>query len=547
MSPSWADGISLGAIVSGFFIHNMFFIKGEWHIQAPLIFRFYIALFLLNLGVYYWIIEQRFEWCLTYTIFTLCFHLIGLFGSMFLYRVWFHPLKRFPGPFLAKVSKLWHVWKVRDSQNYLFLESLRQQYGDFVRTGPNEITTFHPDGLNAIHRTEYATRSGWYDLLYPSLSVATVRDPDLHDKRRRVWEPAFTVTAMKDHEEQIREHALKVISTIQESGGDEVNMNLVVYQFANNVMRDLAFSQSSDHNDQEWQRSVNTLHIGISILGPLTPAPWIAILASSFAFLPLVRDWNKLMSYCESKITERISMPAPERRDISAWLIENAEIRGATESSEEKRWLVGDAFAAILAGFDTTASTLIFAFFYLAKYPEYQARVYDEIKTADVKLSTLNSRDFQKLPFLNAFIDETLRLHHPQPSSGSKILRENGLTIGDTFIPGGVEVSAPRWSFGRQEAHYKRCWEFLPERWLNDSDLVNDRRAFTPWGIGKWSCLGKQVALFELRYLITAIIYNYIVSFPLGDDGSRVEKDYKDQVTAFPGQLSLNFHNRHSL
>lgn len=137
MSPSWADGISLGAIVSGFFIHNMFFIKGEWHIQAPLIFRFYIALFLLNLGVYYWIIEQRFEWCLTYTIFTLCFHLIGLFGSMFLYRVWFHPLKRFPGPFLAKVSKLWHVWKVRDSQNYLFLESLRQQYGDFVRTGKN--------------------------------------------------------------------------------------------------------------------------------------------------------------------------------------------------------------------------------------------------------------------------------------------------------------------------------------------------------------------------------------------------------------------------
>lgn len=60
---------------------------------------------------------------------------IALFGSIFIYRVFFHRLNNFPGPRLAKVSKLWNVVKASKSTNFRLMEDLHDRYGDFIRTG----------------------------------------------------------------------------------------------------------------------------------------------------------------------------------------------------------------------------------------------------------------------------------------------------------------------------------------------------------------------------------------------------------------------------
>lgn len=129
-------------------------------------------------------------------------------------------------------------------------------------------------------------------------------------------------------------------------------------------------------------------------------------------------------------------------RDIASWLIRDAERRGRLGAVEEKRWLDGDGFSVILAGSDTTASTLVFAFYYLAKRPEYQLRIRAELiqmlhdqgsddVAQDKHLTTLNFRDFERLPFLSALIDETLRLHHPLPTAGARVVRNrHGINVG---------------------------------------------------------------------------------------------------------------------
>lgn len=61
--------------------------------------------------------------------------LLGLYTSMIPYRVFFHHLWAYPGPFDARVSKIWHVRQVRNAQNYLLMDRLHRQYGAFVRTG----------------------------------------------------------------------------------------------------------------------------------------------------------------------------------------------------------------------------------------------------------------------------------------------------------------------------------------------------------------------------------------------------------------------------
>ena len=123
------------ATLSGVLAHQGVFIRGEWHLRAPAVVLVHAALFLLtwataalkypNEGYYGTQTAIQLSSC----------YMGGLFCSITVYRLFFHRLRHFPGPRLAAVSKLWHVYQCRDSRNHLVLESMRREYGTFVRTG----------------------------------------------------------------------------------------------------------------------------------------------------------------------------------------------------------------------------------------------------------------------------------------------------------------------------------------------------------------------------------------------------------------------------
>ena len=109
---------------------------------------------------------------------------------MTVYRLFLHPLKQYPGPIMASLSKLYHAWHARNGQQYLFLERLHLEYGDFVRTGertdfhysmtsvltqclgPNEVTIFTRKGVAAVYGPKSkCTKSSSYEMMYPLLSL----------------------------------------------------------------------------------------------------------------------------------------------------------------------------------------------------------------------------------------------------------------------------------------------------------------------------------------------------------------------------------------
>jgi len=125
--------IAAAAAIAGLLSHNLFFIRGEHHLKAPM----YVQLgSLLVAGLFVLRARNGQEQALRETISVVGAYLGALFTSMTVYRLAFHPLRSFPGPFMYKVSKLWHVLKVVPSQqNYRILDQLHHEYGDFVRTG----------------------------------------------------------------------------------------------------------------------------------------------------------------------------------------------------------------------------------------------------------------------------------------------------------------------------------------------------------------------------------------------------------------------------
>lgn len=124
-------------ILVGFAVHHGVFIHGEWHVQAPAILVIHSSsLLYIHLlssfvgGTKLGIVCDALCW-VSYG------YMAGLMLSIFVYRVFFHRLTKagFPGPPLARVSKLWHVWACRTSKNHQVLYDLHNKFGDFVRTG----------------------------------------------------------------------------------------------------------------------------------------------------------------------------------------------------------------------------------------------------------------------------------------------------------------------------------------------------------------------------------------------------------------------------
>lgn len=125
--------------LSGIVIHVTIFIWSEWHLQAAQIFLQFCALYIAS-PILANVLQGSLAGEIFHAIVTWGYgYLAGLVTSILVYRTVLHPLTRagYPGPWYAKVTKIWHVWAARNSKNHLVLDGLYKKYGAFVRTGMN--------------------------------------------------------------------------------------------------------------------------------------------------------------------------------------------------------------------------------------------------------------------------------------------------------------------------------------------------------------------------------------------------------------------------
>ena len=76
--------------------------------------------------------------------------------------------------------------------------------------------------------------------------------------------------------------------------------------------------------------------------------------------------------------------------------------------------------------------------------------------------------------------------------------------------------------------------------------MVANKNLFNPFSIGRFACVGKNLALAELRFVTALLVSKYDIAFAPGEDGVKVVEDMKDQFTAAPGKLELVFTARKS-
>lgn len=107
--------------------------------------------------------------------------------------------------------------------------------------------------------------------------------------------------------------------------------------------------------------------------------------------------------------------------------------------------LIGDGQLSVVAGSDTVAQPLIWLFFELAHHPDRVRRLREELAT----LPSLSPDNLQNAEYLDALVNETLRLHPPIISGTQRLTPPEGLAIGDHHIPGNTIVMVPTYTVCR--------------------------------------------------------------------------------------------------
>lgn len=524
--------------------HLGIFIRGEWHLRAPNIVATHASA--LIIGPFLWAFYASLPVSSCFLAFSTLFliYIIGLFGSISVYRLFFHRLRHFPGPRLAGLTKLWHAYQCRDSRNYLVLDNLHNKYGTFVRTGPEEITVFHPRIFDIMDGPgNKNTRAEWYDIIHPLVSPVFSRTDANHRARRRIWTHALSTQAISDYLPRILAQIDMLQETVARYGTDPVPVNDVMLWFAFDSMGEFAFNQSFDMmKTGKWHKIIKQQRSGLSIMGSMNPVVWAMRLGFALAFfVPPVSDFISMIAFCEECINNRMKT-TPGKPDIAGWLIKDFETGNSASTPQDKRnLLVGNAASVIVGGSDTTGPSLILLFYFLARYPEHAERVFQEISTIDTSDLTV----LASLPILNGFINETMRLIPAALTMGTRITPPEGLQIDGTWIPGSIKIVGPRYTIFRMEKAFVDPMSFIPERWYSRPELVLDKEAFAPFGVGRRACVGKGLALTEIRLVAAKLLSKYRVRFAPGLDPDAVERDMRDQMTAQLGKVELLFESRH--
>jgi hypothetical protein len=127
--------------------------------------------------------------------------------AVIIYRLTFHPLAKYPGPFLAKVTDIYLAYYAWKGSRHLAFHRAHIQYGPYVRLGPNLLSVNTATGLKTIYGFRSNVRKASFYEAFPStpsaVSVHSAIDKTQHARKRRVMSHAFSDNAIKSLERYI--------------------------------------------------------------------------------------------------------------------------------------------------------------------------------------------------------------------------------------------------------------------------------------------------------------------------------------------------------
>ena len=174
--------------------------------------------------------------------------------------------------------------------------------------------------------------------------------------------------------------------------------------------------------------------------------------------------------------------------------------------------------------------------YHLARFPELQEKLYDEVQSAFQTNPDKSIYDLvQEMEYLNCFFNEVLRTGSNRLLAISRECTES-CTLNGVFFPAGMQVIAG-YGLMHLDAHsFKDPFKFDPERFRGPENEQRQPHLFTPFGMGPRNCIGMRLAQLEIRITIARLVKE--LRFMVSPEAKRQLDDL------FPNLVELRVEHR---
>lgn len=426
---------------------------------------------------------------------------------------------KIPGPFLNSFSNLplfWHAFRGRYN---LYSTHLHQHYNSgLVRIGHNRVSLADPSELRRVLATHNFTKGSTYEgglILTPT--AASTTDPELNKTRRRQYGTAYSLASIKALEDTVVETG--VLSLMQTwdkqlSGQDSVTINYYFdfHRMAVDVIGKLGFGKSFG-GLASGSTAITDAVSGTLVLAAVEgQLPFLKYFRWLWPSLPRARQY--LLNAAYRAIAERKATdPSVAHFDILQKLMDARD--PATGELLEGDDLASEVISMMLAGTDTTSTTLSFIIMNLMNHPLVYKQLVDEVTQTFPQSDHIIGFDEvrRKLPYMHAVILESMRLTPVASGLLSRRVPANTVLLEKYQLKDDDEIFVSFFACHHNPQVWDSPERFDPGRFM-EGDSETRAKDILPFSTGVRVCLGRNLAWLELYTTLANIIHKYEFKLP---------------------------------
>ncbi|KAF4312025.1 putative benzoate 4-monooxygenase cytochrome p450 protein [Botryosphaeria dothidea] len=454
-----------------------------------------------------------------------------LAATLAAYRYYFHPLRRIPGPLLAKFTDAQRFFDTAGGRAELTHRLLHAKYGPVVRIGPNTVSLSDPECIKLIYSNKANfPKSNFYavnDITQGEQRVCTLfgtRDNAFHARLRAPVQKYYKVSELLKLEHRVDRVIEDFCSKLEQrfaNPGKPCDIAEWFLFYAWDAISDVTFSNPIKEGFLNKGGDIDDLlSTAEQALDYFAAVGQIPILDEVFDKNPVRRigppSFQAAADFCVKKLVARVSGEETNDTANQDYLDHFLAIKAADPSVTDAT-VVGWMLLNILAGADTTATTLTAVLYHLLKNPACLAKLKRELDAAALP-RPVRYQDAAALPYLDACVKEALRVHPGVGLLLERVVPREGLALpaGGVFLPPGTVVGMNAWVVNNDKGVFGADAEsFRPERWVRgeaEPEAAYEERAkrmrdvMLSFGAGRRVCLGRELSLFEIYKVVPMVV-----------------------------------------
>ncbi|WOG81690.1 hypothetical protein DCAR_0100841 [Daucus carota subsp. sativus] len=300
--------------------------------------------------------------------------------------------------------------------------------------------------------------------------------------------------------------------------GESVGINKIAFTTIMNMMSRTCFSVNVDEyelgNEKGFRNAVTTIMKITAKFNIADYFPCVRCVDPQRARQKAKAAYGCLEQLCDYFIHQRLNQRSSgisRRGDILDSLLDFSQENQSDFNLKHIQVLLVELF---LAGTETSAITTEWALAELISHPHIMLKLRDEISEMVRKRGTIEETEILRLPYLQAVVKETMRLHLAVPFLVPHKTEED-VNISGYVVPKDTQVLVNAWAIARDSDTWDKPTCFIPERFLKSGmDFKGQTFSFLPFGSGRRMCPGMPLAHRVVSLMIVSLVHYFEWKLP---------------------------------